>query len=138
MFHGGGNRIGGNSKLRLTGDRLRTILGGWVHDDPTELMVASIYRERQRWPGILVVTHGGRRSKSSLARVNPWHLPWQSLQRATESHKGSRRCGGGAQVRGTRPEGGCRQRAYRLPPRRVQYGGRICLWPELSTAKTLA
>jgi hypothetical protein len=27
----------GSSKLGLTGDRLRTILGGWVRDDPTEL-----------------------------------------------------------------------------------------------------
>jgi hypothetical protein len=29
--------------LRLTGDRLRTILGGWVRDDPTELTAGSIY-----------------------------------------------------------------------------------------------
>jgi hypothetical protein len=39
-------------KLELSGDRLGTILGGWVHGDPTELMVASIYSKHERWPGI--------------------------------------------------------------------------------------
>jgi hypothetical protein len=78
----------------------------------TELAAGSIHTTGGRWPGILAVTCGGRRSKSSLARVNPWHLPWQSLRRATESHKGSRRCGGGTQARGTRPEDGGHQRSY--------------------------
>jgi hypothetical protein len=125
--------FGGSSKFAYPGERSRLILGGCTLDYLTELAVGSIYTTGGRWPEILAVTRGGRRSKSSLARVNPWHLSWQSLRRATESHKGSRWCGGGAQVRGTRPEGGCCRRAYRLPPRRVQYGGQICLWPELST-----
>jgi hypothetical protein len=41
-------QIGGNPKLKLSSDRLRAILGGWVHDDPTELMVASIYTRQER------------------------------------------------------------------------------------------
>ena len=35
----------------------------------TELMVASIYTERERWPGIAEMTRGGRRRGNSLARV---------------------------------------------------------------------
>ena len=46
------NRFGGSVKFELTGDRLGAILGGWMCDDLAELVVASIYRERQRWPGI--------------------------------------------------------------------------------------
>jgi hypothetical protein len=42
------SRFGGNSKFELPGKRLRMILGGWVLDYPTELMVASIYRDRSR------------------------------------------------------------------------------------------
>jgi hypothetical protein len=38
-----------------------------VLDDLAELAVASIYRERQRWPGISVVTRGGRRRGRALA-----------------------------------------------------------------------
>jgi hypothetical protein len=87
-----------------------------VHGDVTELTAASIYRERQWWPGILAVMRGCRRGKSSLAHVNPWHLPWQSLRRAMESRKGSRRCGGGTQARGTRPEDGGHRRAYLPKP----------------------
>jgi hypothetical protein len=68
VFYSGGNRIGGNPKLRLTGDRLRTILGGWVRDDPTELTAGSIYTKWKRWPRIWATTHDGRRSKSLLAR----------------------------------------------------------------------
>jgi hypothetical protein len=59
--------------------------------------------------------------------VDSWQQPWQSFRRSTESHNGSRRCGGGTQARGTRPEGGGHRRAYRVPPRRALYGGRICL-----------
>jgi hypothetical protein len=59
--------FGGNLKLELAGDRLRAILGGWVHDDPTELTAGSIYTMRERWPGIRVTTHGGRRSGKLLA-----------------------------------------------------------------------
>ena len=54
--------------MELTDDRLRAILGGWVHDDPTELMVASIYSKQERWPGIRVTTCGCRRDKELLAR----------------------------------------------------------------------
>jgi hypothetical protein len=61
-------QIGGNPKLKLPGDRLRTILGGWVRDDPTELMVASIYTRQKRWPGIRATTRAGRRNKELLAR----------------------------------------------------------------------
>jgi hypothetical protein len=75
-------------------------------DYMTELRARSIYRARERWPRIWAKTRGGRRKGRALAHVNPWHLPWQSLRRATKRHKGSRRCGGGAQVRGTRPEDG--------------------------------
>jgi hypothetical protein len=42
------NRFGESAKFELAGDRLGTILGGWVCDDLVELAVASIYRERQR------------------------------------------------------------------------------------------
>jgi hypothetical protein len=38
--------------LGLTGDRLRTILGGWVLDYPTELAAGSIYTHRERWSRI--------------------------------------------------------------------------------------
>jgi hypothetical protein len=47
--------------LGLTGDQLRTILGGCVLDDLAELVEGSIYRESERWPGILTATCGGRR-----------------------------------------------------------------------------
>jgi hypothetical protein len=53
--------LGGNPKFELSGERLRTISGGWVRDDPAELTVASIYRGRQRWPGIWVERGGGQR-----------------------------------------------------------------------------
>jgi hypothetical protein len=45
-------QIRGNPKLKLPGDRLRTILGGWVRDDPMELTVALIYTRQERWLGI--------------------------------------------------------------------------------------
>jgi hypothetical protein len=45
-----------------------------VCDDLAELAVSSIYRERQRWPGILVVTRGGRRRERSLVQ-------WLGVQR---------------------------------------------------------
>lgn len=50
MVYGGGEGFGGSRKLGLTGDRLRTILGGWVLDDVAELAGASIYSEgKRRW-----------------------------------------------------------------------------------------
>jgi hypothetical protein len=42
------NQFGGSAKFELAGDRLGTILSGWVCDDLAELAVASIYREQQR------------------------------------------------------------------------------------------
>jgi hypothetical protein len=44
--------FGGSSKLGRTGDRLRTILGGWVLDYPTELTARSIYTHHERWSRI--------------------------------------------------------------------------------------
>jgi hypothetical protein len=61
-------QIGGNLKLKHSSDRLRAILGGWVRDDPTELMVASIYTRQERWPGIGATTRGGRRRRGALAQ----------------------------------------------------------------------
>jgi hypothetical protein len=63
------SRFGGSSKFTLPGEQLRLILGGWMLDYLTELMVASIYTERERWPGIAEMTRGGRRRGNSLARV---------------------------------------------------------------------
>ena len=42
------NRFGENAKFELAGDRLGAILGVGVLDYPTELAVASIYREVKR------------------------------------------------------------------------------------------
>jgi hypothetical protein len=78
VFLGDGNRIGENPKSRHTGDRLGMILGDWVHDDPIELTVASIYRTRQQWLGISVVTRGGWRRERPLAQ-------WLGVQ-----HRGNR------------------------------------------------
>jgi hypothetical protein len=55
------NWIGENVKLECGGHRLGVILGGLVLDDLTELVEGSIYRESERWPGILTATRGGRR-----------------------------------------------------------------------------
>ena len=62
------SRFGGSSKFELTGDWLGAILGGVVRDDVAELTVASIYRERERWPGMGTMTRGGRKKGSSLAQ----------------------------------------------------------------------
>jgi hypothetical protein len=48
VLYGGGDRIGENVKFKLAGDQLGTILGVGVLDYPTELAVASIYREVRR------------------------------------------------------------------------------------------
>jgi hypothetical protein len=82
--------FGGSSKLGLTGDRLRTILSGWVLDYPTELAGASIYRDRWRWQGISVGTRGGRRRKKSTGAVAWCPAPWQLLRRSTGSKSESR------------------------------------------------
>jgi hypothetical protein len=89
---------------------------------------------QQPWPSIYRIvkwrlmnlgeTRGGRRRENLLARVNSCPMPWQSLRRATESCKGSRRHGGGTQVRGTRPEDGGHRRAYLLKPQSTRGGVR--------------
>jgi hypothetical protein len=84
-------------------------------DDLVELAVASIYRERQRWPGISVVTRRSEEGRSQ-ACVNSCPMLWQSLRRWTEDYSGSRRSGGGARVRGAKPGNGCHRRAYLLRP----------------------
>jgi hypothetical protein len=38
------NRFGGSVKFELAGDQLRTILGGWVRDEPIELTAGVGYR----------------------------------------------------------------------------------------------
>jgi hypothetical protein len=110
------NRFGGSVKFELTGDRLGAILGGWMCDDLAELVVASIYRERQRWPGISVVTRDGRRRGRSLAQVLSVRSPWLASLRWTEDYSGSQRSSGGARVRGTKPCDDCHRRAYLLRP----------------------
>jgi hypothetical protein len=60
--------IGGSSKFMSSGERLLTILSGWVADDLVELVEGSIYREQERRPRILTVTRGGRRRKKLLAQ----------------------------------------------------------------------
>jgi hypothetical protein len=45
-----------------------------VDDDLAELVGASIYRESERWPGILTATRDGRRRERSLAQ-------WLGVQR---------------------------------------------------------
>jgi hypothetical protein len=42
------SRFGGSSKFELSVVRLEAILGGVVRDQPTELTVASIYRDEPR------------------------------------------------------------------------------------------
>jgi hypothetical protein len=49
-----------------------------VDDDLAELVGASIYRESERWPGLLTATRGGRRRERSLAQ-------WLGVQ-----HRGNR------------------------------------------------
>jgi hypothetical protein len=52
--------FGENVKFKLAGDQLGAILGVGVLDYPTELAVASIYREVKRWRSILRRETGGR------------------------------------------------------------------------------
>jgi hypothetical protein len=98
--------FGGSLKFKSSSERLLAIFGGWVGDDLVGLVGASIYRAQWRWPGIWMTTRDGRRKGRALARVIPWHLPWQSLRRATKRHEGSRWYSAGAQVCGIRPEDG--------------------------------
>jgi hypothetical protein len=74
------NRFGGNLKLELMVARLWAILGGVVRDGDAELTAASIYRERERWPGIETMTRGGWK-KGEVTGAMAWcPTPWQSLR----------------------------------------------------------
>jgi hypothetical protein len=109
-------RFGENPKLELTGDRLRAILGGWVRNDPMELMVASIYNRQERWLGIRAMTRGGWRRRGALAQWIGVLLPWQSLRWSTESYNGSRWCGGDTRAHGARSAGDRRRWTYLRRP----------------------
>jgi hypothetical protein len=52
--------FGETVKFKLVDDQLGAILGVGVLDYPTELAVASIYREAKRWPVNFGRTRGGR------------------------------------------------------------------------------
>jgi hypothetical protein len=49
-FCGGGNQFGGNKKFASSGERSWLISGGWLADDPAELVTGLIYRRLRRWP----------------------------------------------------------------------------------------
>jgi hypothetical protein len=53
-------RFGANTKFPSSGERLWLIGGGWLADDPTELVTDSIYRRARRWPVNFGRTRGGR------------------------------------------------------------------------------
>ena len=74
-------------KLELAGDRLGAIVGVGVLDYPTELAVASIYREAKRWRPILRRETGGRDEGRVTGGHTTWLLPWQSFRRSTERLK---------------------------------------------------
>jgi hypothetical protein len=75
------NRFGGNLKLELTVARLWAILGGVVRDGPAELTAASIYRERERWPGIETMMRGGWKKGELTGAVNSCLPPWRPHRR---------------------------------------------------------
>jgi hypothetical protein len=54
--------------LVLCSERLLVILGGWMLNYPTELVVASIYRREERWHSIWPSSAGGRRRRRALAQ----------------------------------------------------------------------
>jgi hypothetical protein len=82
------------------------ILGGWVVDDLAGLVEGSIYREQERRPGILTATRGDRKGRELLARMNSWLSSWRPHRRRWDGRSESRRRGGKAKPRGTRPRGG--------------------------------
>jgi hypothetical protein len=53
--------FGANPKFASSSEGLSAISGGWVDDDVMQLGEGSIYRQLQRWPGILTAMCGGRR-----------------------------------------------------------------------------
>jgi hypothetical protein len=81
-----------------------------------KLRARSIYRARKRWPRIWATTHGGRRDRELLARVNSCLPSWRPHRRRLDGHRESRRRGEKVEARGTRPGDGCRRRAYLPKP----------------------
>jgi hypothetical protein len=65
------NRVGGNAKFELAGDRLGAILGVVVRDDVAKLTAGSIYRPSERWPGIWVERGGGRKGQGVIDAHEP-------------------------------------------------------------------
>jgi hypothetical protein len=107
-------RFGANAKFSSSGERLWLIGGGWLADDPTELVTGSIYRRARRWPVNFGRTRGGRRERRTLAQVNPWLMAWQPPRRRWDSLKVSWRCGGKREPRGAWPGGSGRWRVNPL------------------------
>jgi hypothetical protein len=77
-----------------------------VADDLVGLVEGSIYRKQERRPGILTATRGGRKGRELLARMNLCPPSWRPHRRRLDSRSESRRRGGKAKPRGTRPRGG--------------------------------
>ena len=100
------NWVGENAKFELTGDRLGAILGVVVRDDVAKLAAGSIYSARKRRQGILTATRGGRKGRELLARMNSCPPSWRPHRRRLDSRSESRRRGGKAKPRGTRPRSG--------------------------------
>jgi hypothetical protein len=53
--------FGANPKFASSSEGLPAINSGWVDDDVMQLGEGSIYRQLQRWPGILTAMCGGQR-----------------------------------------------------------------------------
>jgi hypothetical protein len=77
----------------------------WFHDDVAQLAAGSIYSARKRWPGNRATTRGGQRKKKFTGAAAACPMPWELLRRSAGSEGKSRRYGGKAKPRGTRPRG---------------------------------
>jgi hypothetical protein len=107
-----------------------------VRDDLAELTEGSIYTKRERWPGIGMMTRGGRRRGVSLAQ-------WIGvLYRGIHSGDQQRaKAGHGDAVEMPRHAAQGRKAAVTGELIRFHRGecgtmARIVYWPELSTATT--
>jgi hypothetical protein len=98
------------------------------------LVEGSIYRKQERRPGILTTTRGGRKGRELLACMNSCPPSWRPHRRRLDSRSESRRRVGKAKPHGTRPRGGGSRAKLSTVAVATWYGGRTCLWPELSTA----
>jgi hypothetical protein len=85
---------------------LLAILGGWVGNDVVKLAAGSIYSTRKRW--LEISTGIARRSEGQggTARINSCLSSWGPHRRRWDDPRESRRRGGKAEPRGTRPRGG--------------------------------